>query len=454
MQKRLFLGVSIVFSAVACSAAPDDAVDLASAADTNVPVVQLTGDLEACPGKYRTQAPVAGRNDSYLVAEQSREFHLVFPPGDPTTPHPLLVAFNGTGGDGGSMISSAHLEDFAARGFIVLAPSSIGNGDVWPVWDALRQPGTENAPNKDLAYFDNLVTCVAAHRAIDKNRIYVSGHSAGGIMSNYVLQRRSSMLAGGIVASGVFSLTSPNPPSALDPMFVVVTWGGSNDRYNGDSVHFNFVQEASLASKFYDAAPGVGEVNCKGNELGHAWLWQTNAYLADLLLGHPKGHAAVGGALPPMPQTAQATCSDPPFDAPPPPQVNCPASQDDGCREVCQFVGDCVVENDTLQPALHDQLVQLGFSGDGNTQCGGCVTYCDAHGTGADAQVLACFKKRQATAQCGPGVEGVTPLVDAVNDCCKNHADSPFCVDTCTILLTQPLAGSFFPTCEEITTPH
>ena len=64
-------------------------------------------------------------------------------------------------------------------------------------------------------------------------------------MTNYVLQRRSSLLAGGIVASGVFSLTSPAPPPVLDPMFVFVTWGGSNDQYSGHGIDFNFDEKGN-----------------------------------------------------------------------------------------------------------------------------------------------------------------------------------------------------------------
>jgi poly(3-hydroxybutyrate) depolymerase len=449
---RSLVGLSLAaVAAVACSAGPSETTDLGAAAATTNGAVPLQGDIARCPGKYRTERPVAGRNGDFVVADQSREFFLMLPPGDPAAPHPLLVAFNGTGDNGAGMISAGHLEDFVARGFIVVAPSSIGNGTVWPVWDALRQPGTENDPNKDLDYFDTLVQCVAAHNVVDKDRVYVGGHSAGGIMTNYVLQRRSSLLAGGIVASGIFSLTSPVPPPVLDPMLVIVTWGGNNDEFQGNGTHFDFVNEASLSSKHYDSAPNVTAVNCHGADLGHTWLWHNNPYLIDLLLAHPKGHATLDGPLPEVPQNALASCADTPFEGRPLPQVECPASHDDGCQQLCQFVGDCAVENQTIQPVLNDQLVALGFSGDGNTQCGGCVDFCDAHGNGADPVVLACFKKRQATAQCGQGIEGVVPLVDAVNDCCQGHADSPLCVDICTTLLTQPQAGGFFPTCTEIT---
>ena len=78
-------------------------------------------------------------------------------------------------------------------------------GSVWPEWDAMRQAGDTERPNPDLAFFDALVDCVAAHHPVDAARIYVGGMSAGGIMTNRVLRARSTLLAGGIAGSGVSS---------------------------------------------------------------------------------------------------------------------------------------------------------------------------------------------------------------------------------------------------------
>ena len=84
-------------------------------------------------------------------------------------------------------------------------------------------------------FFDKLVDCLAAHLEVDKNRIYISGKSAGGHMSNRLLRERSELLAGGVVASGVFELTEPAQPKPLGSMAVLVTWGGDNDEYTGSS---------------------------------------------------------------------------------------------------------------------------------------------------------------------------------------------------------------------------
>lgn len=475
MRLPILLSVAtLVALPIACSessSTPDDgAADAGTGADADtnptptkpedVPVVKLDADPTVdCPASYQATAPKAGLNEGYPIDDQDRSFELILPD-DTSTPRPLFVAFNGTGETGPSFSKRAKLQDFAARGFIVLAPSSAGNGTAWPVWDALREPGTENTPNKDLDYVDSVVKCVAAHHPVDKNRIYAGGHSAGGIMTNFVLQRRSQLLAGGIVASGVYSLTAPDPVPTLDPLFVIVTWGGDNDRYSGNAGGvsvggFNFVTEASLASKFYDAQPNVAEVNCRGDDVGHAWLSTLNDWFVDRLLAHPKGLSGKGATdlAPAVPEGAKAACTDVPYEAPTTIDVVCGESSNDGCQQTCQLFGDCAVENGTVGPVLAPQLAELGFSGANNENCGGCVTKCEAEATSdSDKAALACFKEKQASAKCEQGINGALPLISAVNECCMNRTDSPYCVAICTEILKNSSAATFFSTCKDIVT--
>lgn len=425
-----------------------------------VPPEALGGDPAAvCPGAYAATPLVAGDNEGFEIAGQSRDVLVIEPPASFEGPRPLFVAFNGTNESGPSFSSRADLEELAARGFVVVAPSSNGNGTLWPVWDSMHQQGTDDPDaNPDLLLFDAVVACLAAHRPIDRHRIYVGGHSAGGIMANYVLQRRSELLAGGIVASGVFSLTSPEPASPLDDMFVIVTWGGNNDEYSGGSggvavPAINFVEQASIASAFYEEeADEVAQAHCRGANLGHAWL-PINDWFASALLAHPKGIGHGGEArLPTLPEGAPATCSADAYVFESDVVVECPdASAVEGCAAFCQFAGDCAVENATVGPILAPQLEGLGFSGEDNQECGGCITHCEeAATTTADEEVLACIEAEQASSICGPGVDGALPIIEALEACCDGRADSPWCVDACTILWTNSAVRSFIPSCEPL----
>ena len=423
-----------------------------------VPPEPLVADPAVdCPSAFATTAPSAGLNSGYDAAGQSRQFFLALPDGSFEGPRPLLVAFNGTGESGPSFSNRAQLEDFAARGFIVVAPSSNGNGTVWPVWDAMHTVGDPDSDNPDLAYFDSLVQCTAAHFAVDKNRIYVGGHSAGGIMSNYVLQRRSQLLAGGIVASGVYSLTEPEPQQTLDPMVVLVTWGGDNDEYSGSAGQvnvpkINFVEQASIASTYYGSEPNVGQAYCHGANVGHAWLDEINDTMVDLLLAHPKGLSGADGVVVPESPGGGVTCSGEPFLFEGGITVICPGqSATAGCAEYCALLADCAVENGTIGPALAPELSNLGFSGPDNTNCDGCLTHCEDVATDpADADVLSCIEAAAATAECGPGIAGGLPAIDAVDSCCQGRSDSPFCLDVCGILVENNLTWPFAPSCLEL----
>jgi hypothetical protein len=407
--------------------------------------------LASCPASYQKTAPVSGLNKDFLVSGQSREFVLLLPPASFTGPRPLFIGFNGTSENGTKFATRAKLADFAAKGFIVVVPSSVGNGSFWPIWDAMRAPGKEGGANKDLELFDALVGCTAAHFSVDKKRIFVGGHSAGGIFTNKVLRSRSNVVAGGIVGSGVFSLTSNGTTAPLDPLFVLVTWGGDNDAYKGTTPsgvnvpEFSFVEQASLASKYYEAQPAVQQAYCRGNDLGHAWL-PINGWFIDALLAHPKGGAAA--PLAPVPSGAPVVCSDSAYEVPPLAPISCGASATAGCQASCQLMADCIGENRTVGTVMKPQLADFGIT---PTSCTGCISLCQQNGSGAaNAAVLSCFQQAEATAQCGGGIEGSFPLMAAVDTCCKGRTDSTFCVGLCTSIAKNDAAAAFFPVCKSI----
>lgn len=410
--------------------------------------------LAACPADYKTTAPAAGLVTNFVVAGQKREYVLILPPASFTGPRPLFVGFNGTSENGTKFAARAKLADFAAKGFIVVVPSSVGNGSFWPIWDGMRRPGSEAAPpNADLELFDALVGCTAAHFQVDRKRIFVGGHSAGGIFTNKVLRARSNVVAGGIVGSGVFSLTQSGDTAPLGDMFVVVTWGGDNDTYRGTTPsgvtvpEFSFVEQASLASKYYEEQPKVEAVACRGQNLGHAWL-PINGWFIDAMIAHPKGTAKGGAPIPAVPAGAPVTCSESAYEVPPLPAITCGASTTAGCQAACQLMADCVGENRTVGTVMKPQLASFGFSG---TSCGGCITKCQQSGSSAaNVAALACFQKAQATAQCGGGIEGAFPLMGAVETCCKGQRDSSFCVGMCTSINQNEAAAAFFPACKTI----
>lgn len=397
----------------------------------------------ACPSGF---VPKAGTNKGFSVAGQQRSFELRLPPASFTGPRPILFAFHGTSENGLKIITRAKLSEFVDRGFVVVAPDAVGNGSIWPVWDAMRT--NESIPDKDVELFDAMLSCVAANHAIDKARVFATGHSAGGIMTNRLLRSRSNVLAGGIVASGVFDLTGPANAPPLEPMVAIVTWGGDNDTYsgttpNGQSVPaFSFVEQASLASIHYASQPKVAHVRCRGANVGHAWL-PLNAWFAETLLARPKGTTG------PLAMTnAPSICSTAPYTLPPLAQIACPANATAGCQAACQLMADCGAENRTVGFTLKSELQAIGITA---TSCTTCVSGCAARASNAsDAQALSCIAQKQAAATCGPGINGAWPLFEAIETCCANRTDSQVCVGVCTALNANPAVGAFIPTCAAI----
>ena len=79
-------------------------------------------DTSECPAAFQVTALVQGANPGFLVAGQSRAFTLLLPTGGATGSRPLLVGFDGTSENGASFSTRARLAEFAAKGFIVVAP--------------------------------------------------------------------------------------------------------------------------------------------------------------------------------------------------------------------------------------------------------------------------------------------------------------------------------------------
>ena len=476
----LFLGLSIVFAACSDDTETGDtdagtttdtgAADTGAGADVDtgrtyawdeVPAVALeSGDAAAvCPGAYATTAPVDGDNADYEAGGQTRSFHLQTPATMFTGPRPLVVGFHGTNGTGAGAHAEYELDQFVAAGFIALSPDGNDNGEIWPVWDALRQSGNEGLPNPDLDLFDSLIDCLGAHFEIDQNRIYILGQSAGGIMVNHVLQRRSDLLAGGIVASGVFDLTAPDPALPIDDMVVMVTWGGDDDEWGGTAEggdatvpEINFVEQAAIASAFWEETEGVHQAYCYGHDLGHVYLGQLTDLFLDFFLSHPKGAAIHDDwTLEPPAESTQTTCSEDAVEYESSLVVECSTSSTSGCQDMCQYTADCTVENGTVAPVIGPQLAEIGFTDDDLSDCSGCLTTCEADVAGGgtvDQDVIDCMATDAGGPACGPGIPGAIPWINRFNACCEDQADSEFCTRMCESILTNDVARDFFDSCD------
>ncbi|MDP6944835.1 MAG: prolyl oligopeptidase family serine peptidase, partial [Myxococcota bacterium] len=349
-----------------------------------IPVVKRErAAAEVCADGFVESGFESGQHDGYEAGGQMRGFYLGLP--DPALypgPRPLMLALNGTGGTGLKAYNNYGGAGWVDAGVIFLAPDSNANGVVWPSWYSMIPPGEPDENNPDMLYIDSLLDCASAHLEVDEHRLYVSGHSAGGIMTNYVLQHRPDTFAGGVPASSILDLTAPTPALSMPPMAIIVMWGGDNDIWGGDSEaesvavpEFDFREQAAIASAFYEGVDGAHQVHCKGADLGHSWVHGADDFVRDFLLAHPKGLAQnPGWVIDDAPAVIEGACSEDVYEYEKAVTVTCDESETEGCQPVCQLLGDCLVENATVAPVLGPPLETIGFDGD---DCTGCVTTCE-----------------------------------------------------------------------------
>ncbi|MEO1677224.1 MAG: PHB depolymerase family esterase [Pseudomonadota bacterium] len=141
-------------------------------------------------------------------------YHLLLPEGwDDGTPRPVLVWFHGHRSSGASIFRSSGLQrDFVEAGYVLIAP----NGALRPSgirgWPA-RPTGPEL--RDDVAFTLAVLADVGARMALDPERTYVSGFSAGGsmawMMACYAGERFTA------AASVAGALRRPHPDGAVCP---------------------------------------------------------------------------------------------------------------------------------------------------------------------------------------------------------------------------------------------
>lgn len=179
-------------------ATPDAAppADVFPSADSNAADAGSTscGAAIVAAGAQRRTITVDGKPRTYVlyVPEQYR----------PGTAMPLVFAWHGLGGSGMQFRLAHGLEAVAGGGALFVYP------------DGLPQPGFGGGrgwdlrPEGDVHLFDALLAELEATYCVDKARIFSTGHSFGGFMTNTLGCLRGSVLrgiapvAGGLMTTG------------------------------------------------------------------------------------------------------------------------------------------------------------------------------------------------------------------------------------------------------------
>jgi polyhydroxybutyrate depolymerase len=145
----------------------------------------LSKDNPMPPGTYSREIEAAGRRWTYKVHVPSQ-----YRPDQDT---PLVLLLHGAGGDGELYLEATGWRKKSNEaGFIVVAPDGLPSRPLLPaqnlinprVWNAgnLRERSNRVKIN-DIEFFRKLLNQIKQDYSVDKQRIYVTGHSNGGGMT-------------------------------------------------------------------------------------------------------------------------------------------------------------------------------------------------------------------------------------------------------------------------------
>ena len=143
---------------------------------------------------------VSGSTDQKITAAgMERDYILSMPADyDPSIAYPLVFAWHGRGGDGALAKLYYKIEEASQGKAIFVYPDGL------PLADMANETGWDLDPNnEDFALFDALFADVQSRLCIDPARIFSTGHSFGGYMSNQIACYRGDVVrAIGEVAGG------------------------------------------------------------------------------------------------------------------------------------------------------------------------------------------------------------------------------------------------------------
>lgn len=167
---------------------------------------QASIDAPIVPPGFDTLVTADGRTRTYRVVDQSVGGSA-----------PLLFVLHGFGGTAEGMRSYARVEDAVksvlSDGAVIVYPNGTGDESGLPQsWNAGGCcPFSIYGPVDDVSFFDQLITKLLEAYEIDSRRIWVVGHSNGGMMAYRLACELSSRVTAIGVAAGAMMIESCTP---------------------------------------------------------------------------------------------------------------------------------------------------------------------------------------------------------------------------------------------------
>lgn len=237
------------------------------------------------PAACASNAGVPGeRTLSIESGGLTREFRLFVPPAnDPTSAVPLVLNFHGLGSNArGQEVYSRMVEKATAEGFITAAGEGVGRS--WNAGQVCCAPANQQGVD-DVQFTRDMVARIASEYCIDPQRIFATGMSNGGFMSNRLACEASDLIAAiGPVASvvGLVGCAPARPVpimmfnGTLDPLVpyagaanAFVRWQGYNACTG--AAETSFANGDASCATYTACADDATTTMCTLDGDGHTW---------------------------------------------------------------------------------------------------------------------------------------------------------------------------------------
>jgi len=140
--------------------------------------------------------------------------------------------------------------------------------------------GKYSQNDKDLALFDDILSCLDQQGDIDNTRVYTAGFSAGALWSTYLVLHRAEYIAAAAIFSGGTGMVIPYEKPAY-PLPALLAWGGPNDTY------MNMIKFEEMMKEFSGKLQADGHFVIECNHgLGHNVPYGATTWLFKFLLVH------------------------------------------------------------------------------------------------------------------------------------------------------------------------
>ncbi len=167
-----------------------------------------------------TAAPAGGEfvAGTYSDTSGSRQYKLYIPPGAGSRPMPLVVMLHGCTQNPDDFAAGTAMNEAArAQGFFVLYPAQSRQMNPQQCWNWFKH-SHQSRGRGEPALLAGMTRELMARHAIDRDRVYVAGLSAGGAMAAILGDTYPDLFAAVGVHSGLATGLATDLPSALGAM--------------------------------------------------------------------------------------------------------------------------------------------------------------------------------------------------------------------------------------------